>query len=141
MIKFVYEVIQDVQKAKTDEDKIAILKKNDSWALKDVLKGTYDETVKWLLPEGAPPYTACDGHNAPSNLLRQNTNFKYFVSGGPGKEMPAVKRESIFIKTIESIHPEDAKLVIGMINKQPIEGLTADVINTAFPNLVKVPIS
>ncbi len=141
MIKFVYEVIQEAQKAKTVEDKVAILKKNDSWALKDVLRGTYDEAVKWLLPEGQPPYTACEGHNAPSNLLRQNTNFKYFVDGGPGNPMAPVKRESIFIKVIESIHPEDAKLVIGMINKQPIEGLSADVINTAFPNLVKSPIS
>jgi hypothetical protein len=141
LIKFVYEVIQEAQKAKTVEDKVAILKKNDSWALKDVLRGTYDEAVKWLLPEGQPPYTACEGHNAPSNLLRQNTNFKYFVDGGPGKPMAPVKRESIFIKVIESIHPEDAKLVIGMINKQPIEGLSADVINTAFPNLVKSPIS
>lgn len=136
-MKYVYEVIEEVQKAKTKADKVDTLKKNDSWALKDVLRGTYDSTVNWLLPPGEPPYTPNDGHNAPSNLLKRNTDFKYFVKGGPGTKMPAFKREKIFIGLIESIDPKDARLVISMINKEKLTGITRPVVEEAFPGLLK----
>ena len=51
--------------------------------------------------------------------------------------MPPVKRESIFIGILEGVHPEDAKLVISMINKEKIKGLSRPVIEEAFPNLLK----
>ena len=39
----VYEVIEQVTKEKNRDNKISILQKNNSWALKDVLRGTYDD--------------------------------------------------------------------------------------------------
>ena len=51
--------------------------------------------------------------------------------------MPAVKREKIFIGLIEGIHPEDAQLVINMVNKTPIEGISKNVVKEAFPGLLK----
>lgn len=136
-MKYVYEVIEEAQKAKAKADKIQVLKANESWALKDILRGTYDSTVKWLLPEGDPPYTPNDGHNAPSNLLKRNKDFAYFAKGGPGQRMPAFKREKIFIGLIESIQPEDARLVISMINKEKLKGITRPVIEEAFPGLLQ----
>ena len=38
---------------------------------------------------------------------------------------------------IEGVHPDDAKLVIGMINKQTPEGLTKAIVNEAFPGLLQ----
>lgn len=136
-MKYVYEAIEEVQKAKTKADKVKKLKKNDSWALKDILRGTYDSTVKWLLPPGEPPYTPNDGHNAPSNLLKRNKEFAYFAKGGPGGKLPAYKREKIFIGLIESIDPKDARLVISMINKEKLKGITRPVIEEAFPGLLQ----
>ena len=134
----VYEVIDKAEKAKSKKDKIEILKKNESWALKDILRGTYDSKVKWNLPKGSPPYTPNDGaHNAPSNLLKRNVDFKYFVEGGPGNKLPSYKRESIFVGLIEAIAPEDALLVISMINKEPPKGLTRKVVEEAFPGLLQ----
>ena len=37
MVLFVYEVLEKVSKARKKEQKIKILKDNESWALKDVL--------------------------------------------------------------------------------------------------------
>jgi hypothetical protein len=136
-MKYVYEAIEEVQKAKTKADKVDKLKKNDSWALKDILRGTYDSTVKWLIPPGEPPYTPTDGHNAPSNLLKRNKEFAYFAKGGPGGKLPAYKREKIFIGLIESIDPKDARLVISMINKEKLKGITRPVIEEAFPGLLQ----
>lgn len=137
-VMFVHEVIEAASKKKTKEEKIQVLKQNESWALKDILRGTYDAAVQWNIPQGEPPFTRNQQHNAPSNLLRENTKFKYFVKGGPGDQMPKFKREKIFIGLLESIHPKDAELVVGMINKSfPVKGITKNLVKEAFPNLIK----
>lgn len=139
MTKYVFEVINEAKSAKSKKEKLEILKKNESWALKDILRGTLDPRIRWKLPEGEVPYTPCQEHNAPSNLLKRNTQFKYFVEGNPQTaNMPQYKRESIFIGLLESIHPEDAELVVSMINKKAFGGgITPKLVNEAFPNLVK----
>ena len=51
--------------------------------------------------------------------------------------MSALKREGLFIGLLESVHPEDAKLVINMINKKKITGISRPVIDEAFPKLLQ----
>ena len=49
----VYEIIEKVAKASKREDKIKILRQyNYNWALKDILRGTYDDAIQWNLPGG-----------------------------------------------------------------------------------------
>jgi len=134
--KYIYEVIELAAKAKKKADKVKVLKENESWALKDILRGTLDSTVKWILPPGQPPYNPSDGHNHPSDLRRKNTDCRFFVKGGEGERLPAYKRENIFIGLIEAVHPEDAKLVISMINKEKLPGITRPVVQEAFPGLL-----
>jgi len=135
--KLVFEVIEEAVKAKTKNDKINMLKKYESAALKDILRGTYDDTIQFNLPEGEPPFTANDPHNTPSNLMKQHKQFGYFVKGGPGDSINQIKREMMFIRLLESIHPADAKLVCNMTDKVKITGLTKAVVKEAFPNLIK----
>jgi len=135
----VFEVLDKASKARAKADKIKILKENETWALKDVIRASLDKSVTFNLPTGAPPYTACEGHNHPSDLQRRNVDFKYIVKGGAGDKMPPYKRENIFISILESVHPEDAKIVINMINKEwPYKSqITKPVIEEAFPGLVR----
>lgn len=137
MKQFIYEVLEEANKKKKKEEKIQVLKQNESWALKDIIRGSIDTSVKWNLPGGIPPYTPSEGHNAASNLHRRNADFKYFVKGGPGDKMPGYKRENIFIGLIEGIHPQDAELVIDMINKKAPKGITKSIVQEAFPGLLK----
>jgi hypothetical protein len=135
-MKYIYEILFEIGSKKNKSDKINLLKNNESWALKDVLKGTFDDRIKWLLPTGEPPYQESEPHNHPSNLIREHKKFRYFAKGGPGSKLSAVKRESIFIGLIESIHPEDAKIVINMINKMPPKGISKSIVQEAFPGLL-----
>ena len=137
MVKFIHEILNEVGGKKKKADRIQILKTNESWALKDVIRGSMDETVQWNLPEGDPPYTACEPHNAPTNLIRENKKFRYFAKGGAGDSMIPAKRQNLFIGLIEGIHPLDAKLVIDMINKRVPKGLTREIVQEAFPGLLK----
>jgi hypothetical protein len=138
MPKYVFEVLQEVAKQRLKEDKIRILRQNESWALKDVLRGTFDSKVVWNLPEGTPPYTPTEAHNHPANLLRENKKFKYFVKGiKEGDALPKFKREKLFLGMLEGVHPEDAKVLIEMINKRPPKYITRPIVEEAFPGLLR----
>jgi len=133
----VHEVIDMVSKAKTKEDKINLLKEHESQALKDVLVGAYHSNVEWNLPRGRPPFEASQEGSIPSNLLKQTGNFNDLVKGGPGDNLPAFKRERIFIRMIENVHPDDAELLLKMVaKKQLAKGVTKKLVEEAFPGLI-----
>jgi|TARA_R110000822_G_scaffold180740_2_gene320434 hypothetical protein len=135
--KLVYEVLDAVEKATKKEEKIQILKQNDTWALKDVLRATYDDAIQFLLPPGAPPYIPSKEGSIPSNLLKQHKNLTYIVKGGQGEKMPGFKREKVFINMLESVHPKEAELLLKMINKESLrKGITKKLVQEAFPGLI-----
>lgn len=135
--KYIHEVLALIDKAASKKEKIELLQKHDSMVLKNVLIGTFDDSIEWELPSGTPPYTPCDEHNAPSNLTRQLNNLPYFIKGQK-KDMLKIKREMMFIRLLESIHPEDAKIVLAMVAKKlPVKGLTKALVKEAFPNLIR----
>ena len=111
MKKYIFEVLEEVSKAPNAYQVGKILKENESWALKDVIRGSMDSTVQWVIPTGEPPYTPCEEHNHPTDLKRQNTKFQYFVEG-LHKDQPKFKKERMFLQLLEGIHPKDALVVI-----------------------------
>jgi hypothetical protein len=135
--QYLHEVIKKAAEAKTREEKIQILRQYESWPLKDLLRGTYDDSIQWILPPGTPPYEPADPQRHPSSFVKQNQNLKYFAKGGPGEKLVPLKRETMFIRMIESIHPDDALLVLSMVNKKPIKGITKKLVEEAFPDLIK----
>jgi len=131
-----YEVIEKVKAIKTKEEKINFLRQNETWALKDILKGSYDPTIEWLIPKGPPPFEVNLPQSTPTTLLKQNTQFRYFVKGGPGQKMMKAKREQIYLALLEGIHPKDAELVISMISKKSVKGIPKKIAKEAFPGLI-----
>ena len=133
-----YEILEKISSAKTRAEKIDLLKKqNNNWALKDILRGTFDDAVQWLLPSGSVPYEPAPFDSHPSEWSQHNKKLAYFVKGGQGERMYAVKREKMFLDIIETVHPRDAELLVGMINKKmPIKGITKKLTQEAFPNLI-----
>lgn len=137
MMLDVFEVLKKAASKRSKAEKVAVLKENESWALKDIIRGSYDQSIEWDVPPGEPPYTPAEAHNHPSSLLREHKNFIYFVKGSrKGSALPKFKRERIFLEIIEGVHPEDAKLVINMVNKKPPKNLSRPIIQEAFPGLL-----
>jgi len=131
----IFEVLEKVGSAKKKADKVALLKKYETFGLKTILQGCYNSLVKLQLPEGTPPYTACDPHNCPSNLLKKSRDMQYFV-GQKAKGLSTLKRETIFVSLLESIHPEDAKVVLQMKDKKPFKGISSALVKEVYPNLM-----
>jgi hypothetical protein len=135
----VFEILEKTAAAKTKKEKISILHEHDKcWALKDILRGSFDTSLKFNLPMGSVPYEPARPESHPSNLLKENSKFKFFIKGGMGDKMAKVKREKIFLDMVEMIHPRDAELVCAMINKKlKIKGITKKLVQEAYPGLIK----
>lgn len=135
----VFEILEEFSKSKNKKSRLEVLSKySDVQALKDVLRGTFDDSLEFLLPEGKPPFTPNNERSVPSTLLRGHKMFGIFVNGGPGTDLPAYKRENKFIELLESIHPKDADLVLSMVEKKsPIKFLTKKIVQEAFPDLIR----
>jgi len=137
--KQVFEIFEEFEMAKSrPKRKEILLKYSEIQAFRDVLRGTFDDTLEWNLPAGRPPFTANRPESVPSSLLKQHRQFGYFVKGVKGNSIPAHKRENMFIRLLESVHPADAELVLSMVSKKsPVKFLTKKLVQEAFPKLIK----
>lgn len=139
--KTFYEIFEEVEKASTKKDKIATLQKYSSPALKVILGYTYDPNIKWLLPEGTPPYKALENHqDAEGRLVAETKKFYLFIEGPSDaqRNLTPLRREQLFIGMLESIDPRDALVLIGMKERKlPFKSITRKLVAEAFPNLSK----
>ena len=141
MNKTFYEIFKEVHNAKKKAEKIAVLHHYSSASLKTILGYTYDPRIKWLLPEGTPPYTPLpDAADQEAGLASELRRLYLFVEGNSEtqRNLKQTRREQIFIDMLEAIDPRDAKVLIGMKEgKQPFNGLTRKLVAEAFPNIAK----
>lgn len=139
MSKEIFEIIEEVVKSKSRTLKIKVLRENNIMPLRDVLQGTFDPNIQWNLPEGAPPFTENKPESCPSSLRRQHKFFKYFVKGlRESENLTKMKREKMFIDSLEAVHPKDAKIMLSMVSKKsPGKGITKKLVEEAFPDLIR----
>jgi len=133
------EVLNKVVLAKTKAEKIQVLRDYNTLGLRNVLKGSFDDTIQFLIPEGTPPYKESSQHTSPSSLKKQSIRFRFFVKNGPGSQLPKMKLEVMFIRLLEAIPPSEAKVVILMKDKQletAFKGVTKKLVEEAFPGLI-----
>ena len=141
MTKTFYEIFKEVHNAKKKKEKIAVLHHYSSAALKTILGYTYDPRIKWLLPEGDPPYTPLPkGADQESALSSEIRKLYLFVEGDMDaqRNLKPHRREQLFISMLESIDPRDAKVLLGMKDRKlPFNGLTRKLVEEAFENMTK----
>lgn len=137
MVMMISEIVNKACELKTREEKVAWLKKNDSQPLRNILIAMYDKKkIKFLIPNSEPPYTPSQAHENQGALFREARKLKYFVAGFGGDDVHQIKREQIFIEMLETVHREDAKLLVDTIKQKGYKGLTVKVINEAFDNII-----
>ena len=141
--KLISEILESAAMLDSQEGRRQHLKDNYSVALITVLKGGFDDSVQWSLPDGEPPYRKDDAPKGfePNSLHRLSSKFgKYFLKGGHGERLTAAKRESMFIEVLESLHPLEAELVLAMKDKKltgRYKGVTLKLVQDTFPDLIK----
>lgn len=129
-------ILDKADKLEHHHEKIEFLRHQNSAALRTILQYAYDPTVKWVLPEGEPPYKPSEFLDNDGILFTEARRLYIFIEGG-NPNVASAKRESLFIQMLEAVTPNDAKLLLSIKDKKlPYPTLTPSLINDAFPGLI-----
>jgi len=138
---FIFEILQVVDKQRSNARKVEALKKFEHPALKTVLIWNFDESIVSMLPPGDVPYGGLDeqtsfsgtlgakindavekmselGSNSlgsqdqgRSSIRKEYNKFYNFVKGG-NDGLSSMRRETMFINLLQGLHPFEAEILI-----------------------------
>jgi hypothetical protein len=132
----VAEILEKTSGMTSRSDRIRMLQENNSVALQTVLRGAFDPSIKWLLPEGEPPYKPNDLVDQEHIFYHECRKMYLFVEGG-NPDLKQLRREALFVQLLETVAAKDAKLLLAIKDKHlPYPGVTPDIIKEAFPGLL-----
>lgn len=139
-IKNIYEVFDDFNKAKSKTDRIDTLRRNDTWALRQVLLGAFHPTVKFTVKK-VPEYKKVEMPPGMSygHMTEALSRVYLFQEGNP--RVPAglteKRKEELLMQILESLEIQEAEVFGGMLLKNlKVKYLTEALINEAFPGLL-----
>ena len=135
MVVGMAEFLEKVGKQKRTQDKIDMLKANDTFALRVILQAAYDPKVKFLLPPGDPPFKPNELVDQHHIMHKDARMIQYFVEGFH-PDLAQAKREAMFIEFLERLDPKDAQLLLLAKAKKPIKGITLQHVTEALPGLI-----
>ena len=116
----VFEILEAVDAERTKAKKIGILRQYGDNALKSLFIWNFDESVISMLPDGQVPFQPLDadqGANPERGVPTRTTirsaadKFFNFVKGG-NDALNKIKRESMFINLLETLHVKEAEILI-----------------------------
>ena len=140
-MKNIYEIFDEFEAATSKKERMAIIEKNLSKTLVDVLSLTYHPDCQWLVKE------IPEGYKVPSDMLpglsgtQLSTELRklyLFQKGHPSAEaLSEDKRTQLLLQLLEALEPREAEVIIGIFNKdQGVKGLDYKFVKEAFPNLL-----
>jgi hypothetical protein len=136
MTPLISEVLSKLAKAKTKDQKVRILRENDTPPLRMILKASFDPSIEWELPEGEVPYKVNDAPDGTehTNLAHESRLLFHFIKGGNPK-LSALRRENMFLQLLEGLSKEEAEIIIaakdGALHRK-YKGLSDAVVKEAF---------
>ena len=135
---FVNEILDYVSSQKSKIAKVEALKEYRNDALVSILIWNFDPTAISVLPEGPVPYKE---NEVPigtdhTSLRREWKNLYHFVKGGNDR-LSAIRRETMFVQMLEGLHPEEAKIIC-LVKDKDLESkykITYDIVQQAYPDI------
>ena len=130
------EILDKVSKAKTKQNKVALLKQYNSPALRMVIKSSFDPKIKWALPEGEVPFKRNDAPAGTEHsvLSYESRKLYHYIEGG-NNLLSQRKRETMFVQMLEGLHESEADVLVAAkdgVLHQMYKGLSANVVKEAF---------
>ena len=137
---FLFEILQVVDKQRSNARKVEALKKFEHPSLKTVLIWNFDESITSMLPPGDVPYASVGEQNSFSGTMtekigdavtkmqevgsnslgsqdqgfssirKEYQKFYNFVKGG-NDGLSSLRRETMFINLLQGLHPLEAEIL------------------------------
>ena len=135
---FMHEILELVSKQRSNAKKVEVLQKNDCLPLKSILIWNFDPTAISIIPAGPVPYKE---NEVPvgtdhTSLRREWKNLYHFLKGG-NDSLSTMRRETIFIQMLEGLHPEEAKIIC-LVKDKDLESrykITYEMVQQAYPDI------
>lgn len=135
MKKSIYNILKECSEPKSVKERVAKLQQNGLPVVQQILKYAFDPNIKFLLPEGDPPYKPNEYVDQEGILFSEARKLYLFVEGG-NNNLTKFRRETLFVQFIEGIDKNDAILICAIKDKKlPFKTLTKDIVKQAFPTL------
>ena len=139
--KNLYEVFDEFEKAPTKEEKKNVLRKNNSFALRSVLRGNFHPRITYLIDE-IPPYKRSDmpigmGYSSIDMEINRVYLFEKDNPAAP-KELSNERRKQLLIQILEILEWREAEIFSAMIMKNlhtKVEGLTKALVKEVFTDI------
>lgn len=134
------EVLRAAHGAKTVEKKVEVLAKHKRDDIKAILIWNFDKAIRSNLPAGDVPYqpnetpAGADGH---TRLIQEWRSLYNFIKGGNDK-LSGMKRETMLIQMLESLHADEAELICLVKDKelQSKYRISRNVVEKAYPEII-----
>lgn len=138
--KNIYEVFNEFKAAKTRKEKVDVLRKNDTFALRNVLVGTFHPHVEFVFKK-IPEWKRIDvpAGMAYNHMTEALSKMYLFMKNNPRAPagLTEQRREELLIQLLEGLEPHEADVYVGILKKdQKVPQLTAAIVNEAFPDLL-----
>jgi hypothetical protein len=139
-MKNIYEIFDEFEEAPSKKEKMAVIEKNLSKTLVQVLELAFHPNYQWLITEMPVEYKIPDTLPGISRcqLSTEIRKLYLFRKGDVSAEQLSVdKRKQLLLQLIESLEPREAEVVIGILSKDlGVKGLTYKFVKEAFPQLL-----
>lgn len=162
---FQHEILELVNKQRSNAGKVEVLKKYRNDALVAILIWNFDESIISLLPPGEVPYARVDeqssvndtlsgaidkGNSVPglskadefirdrhTSIRKEWQNFYNYLQGG-NASLTALRRETMFIQMLEGLHPLEAEIMVLVKDKllSTKYKLTKEIVAEAYSDIV-----
>ena len=145
------EVLQRVSNAKTKDEKVRLLQEYKTAALTKVLLCNFAKSITFTFPQGKTPFTQLDvpaginhqmlitQHRLLEKFIKKNVNgvTVYGCSGQPRPNIQQIKKESLWIQLLESLHVDEADILDLIKDKKLTDRykITRQNVIDAFPEL------
>lgn len=138
--KNIYEVFDDFKAADTKKDRIQVLKNNDTWALRQILVGTFYKEIEFVIKD-IPEWKRVDMPPGMSynNMTQALDKIYLFMKNNPRtpSTLSDKRRNELLIQLLESLEEKEADVYISLLKKDlKIPYLTRSLVDEAFPGLL-----
>lgn len=132
------EVVDLLKSAKSKNERVDLLKANDTLALRGILRMNFDDSLVLALPEGEPPYNkAVVPAGFGNTTLKASARSWYIFVKDLSPNLKQSKREHLFIQLLENLDPKEANVLLLAKDRKLDVGLTKKVIDEVFPGLIR----
>lgn len=137
--KLYSEILEEFQTAKNKEERLSVLKKYDHPRFRSFLQACFHPGIVFdvEIPKYRPAVEPAGMNFA--YLDTEMAKMYRFVKNHPSRPagLSPQKQKSLLAVVLESLHKDEAELVVKMMNKDlQVKFLTANLINEAFPGLL-----